>query len=128
MEKQDIRAQVRGLEKERIKILKKVLHPQCMIAGGLIKRWTKCGKPYCRCQRGELHGPYYYLSRLEQGKPRTLYLGQGGRPAVRFLQRYQVFQRSVARLNAINREIVKLLWALAADKIEVFKMRKGDQV
>ena len=28
--------------------------------GALIAEYKRCGKPNCRCARGELHGPYYY--------------------------------------------------------------------
>ena len=28
--------------------------------GAVCRQWKKCGKPGCKCARGELHGPYYY--------------------------------------------------------------------
>jgi len=28
--------------------------------GSLQEQWVKCGKPGCKCSRGELHGPYTY--------------------------------------------------------------------
>ena len=28
--------------------------------GTLRAEYRRCGKPSCRCARGELHGPYYY--------------------------------------------------------------------
>jgi len=30
------------------------------LCGSLIAEYKRCGKPNCRCARGELHGPYYY--------------------------------------------------------------------
>ncbi len=30
------------------------------LTGSLIAEHKRCGKPNCRCARGELHGPYYY--------------------------------------------------------------------
>jgi hypothetical protein len=32
------------------------------LAGSLVEQRRKCGKEVCRCTRGELHGPYVYLS------------------------------------------------------------------
>ena len=30
------------------------------LPGAVCQQWVKCGKPNCRCARGELHGPYWY--------------------------------------------------------------------
>src|SRR6266853_7054366 len=32
------------------------------LAGSLVEQRRRCGKERCRCARGELHGPYAYLS------------------------------------------------------------------
>ena len=32
------------------------------LAGSLVEQRRRCGKEGCRCARGELHGPYAYLS------------------------------------------------------------------
>src|SRR6516164_6311389 len=32
------------------------------LAGSLTEQRRRCGKEGCRCARGELHGPYAYLS------------------------------------------------------------------
>jgi len=29
--------------------------------GSLQQQWVRCGKPNCRCARGQLHGPYAYF-------------------------------------------------------------------
>jgi len=38
--------------------------------GYLVAELVRCGKPNCRCQRGQRHGPYWYLvyRRLEDGR------------------------------------------------------------
>lgn len=37
----------------------------------------RCGKPSCRCARGELHGPYWYVYwRDSGGKLRKRYVGK----------------------------------------------------
>jgi hypothetical protein len=29
--------------------------------GSLQQQWVRCGKDGCKCSRGQLHGPYFYL-------------------------------------------------------------------
>ncbi len=41
----------------------------------LVRHGVRCGKVVCRCQRGELHGPYAFLYwRDEQGRQRRRYI------------------------------------------------------
>ena len=37
---------------------------------------TTCGKKGCKCSRGELHGPYWYSYRQENGKAGYKYVGK----------------------------------------------------
>jgi hypothetical protein len=43
-----------------------------LIRGSLITRYTRCGKPRCRCVSGRGHGPKYYLSVSKAGRRPTL--------------------------------------------------------
>lgn len=43
-----------------------------LIRGSLITRYTRCGKPRCRCVTGRGHGPKYYLSVSRAGRHPTL--------------------------------------------------------
>ena len=43
-----------------------------VIRGSLITRYTRCGKPRCRCVTGRGHGPKYYLSVSRAGQRPTL--------------------------------------------------------
>ena len=45
-----------------------------MTKGSVHAQWVKCGKPGCRCARGELHGPYFYLFWRENGRLRKKYV------------------------------------------------------
>jgi Family of unknown function (DUF6788) len=54
----------------------RTLNPQ-VIRGSLITRYTRCGKPRCRCVTGHGHGPKYYLSVSKVGKrPHLIYIPQ----------------------------------------------------
>jgi hypothetical protein len=39
-----------------------------------LRQWHRCGKPTCRCARGELHGPYFYRFWREGGRLRKVYV------------------------------------------------------
>jgi hypothetical protein len=43
-------------------------------AVSLHQQWTRCGKPSCRCARGALHGPYWYLFWRERGRLHKRYV------------------------------------------------------
>src|ERR1700741_2680663 len=48
-----------------------------LIRGSLITRYTRCGKPRCRCVTGRGHGPKYYLSVSRAGqRPTLIYVPQ----------------------------------------------------
>jgi len=44
------------------------------LPGAVCVQWVRCGKPNCRCARGELHGPYYYRFWRENGKLHKMYV------------------------------------------------------
>lgn len=37
---------------------------------------VRCGKPRCRCARGQLHGPYWYGYESRRGRRRSFYIGK----------------------------------------------------
>ena len=44
------------------------------LPGSLQPELKRCGKPICRCTRGELHGPYWYRRWREGGRQRRAYV------------------------------------------------------
>jgi hypothetical protein len=38
------------------------------LPGAVCAQWKRCGKPNCRCAKGELHGAYYYHFFYVDGK------------------------------------------------------------
>jgi len=99
------------------------MKPKVMRVGSVVKQYMFCGKPSCSCHQDleKKHGPYYYLSYKVGGKSRYKYLGKATSPAVEWARNYQGFQRGMARLGKIHREIIDLLW-----KIGEGKMERGD--
>jgi hypothetical protein len=54
----------------------RALNPQ-VLRGSLITRYTRCGRPRCRCVTGRGHGPKYYLSVSRVGRrPQLIYVPQ----------------------------------------------------
>ena len=99
------------------------MKPKGMRVGSVVRQYMFCGKPSCACHRDaqKKHGPYYYLSYKEEGKSRYRYLGKATSPEVERGRNYQMFQRGMAQLGKIHREIIGLLW-----KIGETKMGKGE--
>jgi hypothetical protein len=80
---------------------RKPLHKrETPLPGVVLPQWVKCGRPHCRCARGELHGPYFCRFWREGGKLRKAY--------VRLEDLEQVKARCEARRQA--RRDVKAGW------------------
>ena len=78
-------AQERRLRSELARLVSQygVLH------GTLIRRRRKCGRPGCRCAKGEGHEGIYLIV-TERGKPRQLYVPEEWAPTVeRWIGAYQ---------------------------------------
>ncbi len=51
-----------GLRQRRDRLVAGLPQAAAFLAGSLVEQRRRCGKERCRCARGELHGPYAYLS------------------------------------------------------------------
>jgi hypothetical protein len=70
-----------------------------MVAGSLVEQYVTCGKPRCRCARGQKHAPLYYLHWKEQSRSRSLYVPrEKARELRRQIQNYRRFQTALAAL------------------------------
>ncbi len=58
------------------KLAKELAEPTPMRRGSVSERFMKCGQKECRCQHDPQarHGPYFTLTRSEEGKTRSRYL------------------------------------------------------
>ena len=69
-----------------------------LLAGSLVKQYVICGKPGCRCQRGQKHGPLFYLYWKEQGRSRSLYVPRDKVVEIRRqIQNYRRVQKELAK-------------------------------
>lgn len=78
-----------------------------VISGSVQSQRRRCGKDGCRCTRGELHGPYLYLSVRAGKRTRLLYVPAELADSVR--RRMTVTERvqsTLAEISAINLELL----------------------
>ena len=84
------------------------------VPGSLVRRYTYCGKPGCRCQADppRPHGPYYQLTRKIAGKTitRRLTSAQAARYA-EWTANQRELRRTVAEMEAISAQAAELILA-----------------
>lgn len=51
-----------------------VADPALTLRGALVSDLRRCSSERCRCRRGELHGPYTYLTVYSSGRSRMVYV------------------------------------------------------
>jgi len=116
-----LRQKIHRLNKERRELLKRVLHPRKMVQGSLYQMRRYCGKPGCKCTRGEKHVSWY-LSRAVEGKTKLTYIG---RIVPAWLddrvKRYQRHQEVLARIRKIDTEISSSLNKLRDKKVQTIE-------
>ena len=84
------------LETRRPRPMKKTAKPLPQ-KGAVCQQWKRCGRPGCRCARGQLHGPYYALFWREKGRLRKRYVPRAEALAVQVACLEHRAQERVAR-------------------------------
>ncbi len=81
-----------------------------LIAGTPVEKYKACNKGNCRCTRGELHGPTYYVSRKEGGKTKMIYIRRRLWPKVEEkVKRYRRWRSIRAQVVRMNSEILAII-------------------
>jgi len=98
---------VRQLRARRRRLASRLTDTEAMLIGSLISQGRRCGKEGCRCQQGEPHGPYHYLSAPAGSTSRLRYVPAELVEVVRrHLERSQAIQAVLAEIAAINAELL----------------------
>jgi len=115
------RQRISQLCKIRGRLENQLMRPRVMRVGSVVRQYMFCGKASCACHRDpqKKHGPYYYLSHKGGGRSCYKYLGKATNPEVERARNYQVFQRGMAQLGKVHREIIELLWKIGETKMSV---------
>jgi hypothetical protein len=92
-----------GLRSRRDRLVAALPQAGAYLAGSLVEQRRRCGKEGCRCARGELHGPYAYLSVAG----RMIYVPAVLADAVRAqLEVTSRLQAALEEISAINLELL----------------------
>lgn len=80
-----------------------------VLRGSLMERYLTCGKPDCRCTRGERHGPVWYLSvTLDQSHRIGNTVPAEQVEQVRgWIENYHRVKEHLERISDINRELLR---------------------
>ncbi len=98
-----------ALRKRREGFLKLLPPLREILRGSLTERFLTCGKPYCKCARGERHGPVWYLSVSLDQSHRT---GSTVPPhqiaqVRRGIECYHRVKEHLEKISNINRELLR---------------------
>ena len=108
-----LRQQLRRAHDAVGRMLKHLLRDQPMTPGSFYLQKRRCGKPNCRCARGQLHTAWV-LTRSHDGATRTLMVPAQERARLRQLTReYRRYHRARALLTKRHGQIVALADQLA---------------
>lgn len=98
--RQQLRGKARSLRSKMRKI-------GSMMQGTVIYRRMKCGKPNCRCTRGEPH-MYLVVTYKEKGKSKTVYVNRSlEAEALVLSSNYKKYKELLKELTQVNLEILK---------------------
>lgn len=130
MDKESIRAQIsqvkakiNKLSKDRKQLEDMILCLGPMLEGSFTKRYTRCKKPGCKCEKGQRHGPYFSISKKDDnGKTRLEYVRSGQIVVVsQLLEARRQFRAGLKRLKQTQQAIDEALF-----QFEQLKIREGE--
>ncbi len=91
--------------------LNKLLSRRGVMRGSLLRRRRVCGKPNCKCVRGQKHESLYLVV-SEGGKSRQLYIPKEWEPAV------QEWVEEYRRARQLMEGISRIYWSKVRDRQE----------
>ena len=101
-----LRKKIYLLEQQRQKALTYLLHPKDMISGSIYSTYKKCGNKRCRCAKGELHGPFNYLSKKVDGKTILTFVRKADENKItKEAENYRDYIKVMARLKKLDKKI-----------------------
>lgn len=80
-----------------------------ILRGSLMERYLTCGKPDCKCARGERHGPIWYLSVTLDQSHRTGSTVPANQveQVRRWIDNYHRVKERLEKISDINRELLR---------------------
>jgi len=113
-----LRSQLLDAQHQLPQLLEKCLGREPLLPGSIYTLRRKCGKPNCRCSRGELHESTV-LSYRGQGRPRNISPPPGQLDSLRTMTHdYRRCRQARAKLVRWQRQLLKLVDALEAARVQ----------
>jgi hypothetical protein len=99
---------VRQLLARRRRLSAGLSDPERTLRGVLLQKSRTCSSEGCRCRRGELHGPYWYLAIYTDGRSRTVYVPAAVEAAAKqHVERTQRNEELLQEISQVNLELLK---------------------
>lgn len=112
---------LRQLQKERKKLLKRLINDKEVAIGSVAVVRRKCGKPNCHCVEGFGHPQTLFLFR-DEGRRRCKLIRQSDSKRLLIAgERYRNFRNGLRELRAINKRENKILMAITALKSIIYE-------
>ncbi len=98
------------LEAKKAELLKRLPDLKSVLRATLTKRYLTCGRANCKCQHGEKHGPFYYLSiTLGVGKTKQIQIHPAEIPIARqWIKTHRKTKVVLEQISQINAEILQV--------------------
>ena len=113
-----LRQSLTGLSNQIRQIVGPFFSDKPVIKGSAYELKTKCGKPGCKCTKGQLH-PRMVLSASEKGKTKLRAIPRGFLIEVKTKVRcYQELRGARARLVEVHKKILKVMDEMEAMRRE----------
>ncbi len=113
-----LRSQLLAVQQQLPQLLEECLAREPLLPGSLYTLRRQCGKPNCRCNRGELHESTV-LSYRGQGRPRNIASVPEQLESLRVMtHNYRRCRQGRANLVRWQRQLLKLVDALEAARVQ----------
>jgi Family of unknown function (DUF6788) len=113
-----LRSQLLDVQHQLAHLLEECLAREPLLPGSLYTLRRKCGKPNCRCSRGELHESTV-LSYRGQGRPRNISPPPAQIDSLRTLTHdYRRCRQARAKIVRWQRQLLTLVDALEAARVQ----------
>ncbi len=121
-----VRKKIYILDQQRKKTLAYLLNPQDMVEGSIYTAHKSCGNKRCRCAKGDLHGPFSYLSRRVEKKTKLTFIRKDDEEVVaKGAKNYRKYTKAMARLGKLNKKIYDNLKKIKEAKTKSYGRRES---
>jgi len=125
MDISNIRKKIHFLEQQKKKTLTYLLHPKDMVSGSIYSSYKKCGNKNCRCAKGDLHGPFNYLSKKTDGRTKLTFIRRADEDKIiSQAENYRKYTKAMAKLNKLNSRIYEYIKKIKEAKTKSYERRK----